>query len=88
MENSGLQEMSGPVNTVRQGTFCIACCNEAGNAGLPFVGAIDDVRVFNRELSAEEVLALYNIPTPPPSPAVKPGPLGKLIGTGSEKPLG
>ncbi|MBU4200905.1 MAG: LamG domain-containing protein [Kiritimatiellae bacterium] len=58
MENSGLKEMSGPVNTVRRGTFYIGCYNEAVNLVLPFIGAIDDVRVFNRELSAEDVLAL------------------------------
>ena len=39
------------------------------NGGNPFNGQIDDVRIYNRALSATEVSALYNgAPTPPSVP--------------------
>ena len=42
--------------------FCIGmACGTAGNIGLPFKGSVDDVRIYNRALSAAEVQQLYNI---------------------------
>ncbi|MFH0952995.1 MAG: LamG-like jellyroll fold domain-containing protein, partial [Verrucomicrobiota bacterium] len=43
---------------------------ECGGWGLQFLkGKLDEVRVYNRAISAEEVTALYRMATPPSAPA-------------------
>ena len=56
---------------------------QRGDAGYFFNGQIDDVRIYNRALSAQEVLDIYNLagsvtstssPTPTPTPMPTPTP--------------
>ncbi len=46
-----------------------------------FTGIIDDLRVYNRELTAAEVLALFNMTAPPPSDTTAPSTPTNLAGT-------
>ena len=39
----------------------------AGNAAVPFKGSMDDVRVYNRVLSAAEIARMYQLTQPKPS---------------------
>ena len=53
----GYSEVHGPINTQLGGMFCIGCYNPGGSHGLD--GYIDEVRVYDRVLSEEEVRALF-----------------------------
>ena len=41
--------------------------NAIPGQGLPFKGSIDDIRIYNRALSSNEVAQLYNIESIPPA---------------------
>jgi hypothetical protein len=41
----------------------IGAADQSGNANTTFNGAIDEIRIFSRGLTSDEVLALYNAPT-------------------------
>jgi len=56
-ENSGIED--GPVGNIE--TYIYIGSNKAGcGNAYPFSGSIDDVRIYNRALSAEEVRYHYN----------------------------
>ena len=50
---------SGPITTV--GNYPVYIGDNTTTDGFPFHGIIDDVRIYNRALSAAEVKALYNL---------------------------
>jgi chitodextrinase len=69
--NEGTMSGVGGTNYWKIGTGYTAGCWPNGNGGLYyFNGLIDDVRLYNRALSAGEVQALYNAgtDTTPPAP--------------------
>jgi gliding motility-associated-like protein len=59
---NGILENTIPVNTEIKPTnrYLSIGNGDDGNGYLPFNGIIDDVRIYNRALSDEEILALYN----------------------------
>lgn len=62
---------SGSLST--GGTSAVAIGRNPGSASQYFNGAIDDVRMYSRALTAAEVSALYNEP-PSPNPEPEPDP--------------
>lgn len=68
------------VNGVLQGTNsgvinCPMSFIGCGKSGVDYLwGMLDDVKIYNRALSAQEILNLYNNITPSPTPAVTPTP--------------
>jgi Concanavalin A-like lectin/glucanases superfamily len=54
-----------------------------GDSGDYFAGALSDVRIYGRALSASEILALYQAVSPPPPPPAPPPapPAGAAAGT-------
>ena len=52
---------SRTINTVLSSKFVIGRRNLQASDGMHFNGLIDDVRIYDRALSAEEVQALYNM---------------------------
>ncbi len=56
----GLQVASANAETIFYGAGAIAIGRDGDYNGSYFKGLIDDVRIFQSELSAQEVLALYN----------------------------
>ena len=58
--NGVLQTVSGSVDTDFNNTGGIYIGEQIGNAVTDFNGTIDDVRIYNRALSAQEIWQLYN----------------------------
>ncbi len=57
------QDTTNPVTTVRPSTSTVV-----GYIASGFVGAIDEIRIFTRALTAEEIAVLAPPPPPPPPP--------------------
>jgi hypothetical protein len=56
-------EPAGPLNSITS-DLLIGCGESSGSLYHFFSGKIDDVRIYNRALSADEVQQLYTIPEP------------------------
>ena len=56
-------DFGGPLNSITA-DLLIGCGEESGSLVKFFAGKIDDVRIYNRALSADEVQQLYIIPEP------------------------
>jgi hypothetical protein len=56
----GSQVASASAGTIFYGVGAIAIGRDGNNPGSYFKGLVDDVRIFQSELSAQEVLDLYN----------------------------
>jgi hypothetical protein len=55
-----------------------------GNLGNPFPGVIDDVRVYNKDLTSVEIQDLYNFEKPPDGPIISKGPQDQTIKVGGQ----
>lgn len=58
--NGQLEKTTARVASINYGTGGSFRIGSYGNGGVPFPGIIDDVRVYNRALTAEEVQTLYD----------------------------
>ena len=56
------QRQSGVIPTVASGHFRIGYSSEQGPT-YSFIGRVDDVRIYNREITGQEIADLYNITT-------------------------
>ena len=66
----GIQKISTTILVQNQGERLMIA---EANAGQYFAGSIDDVRLYNRTLSAEEIFEVMGVATPAPTP-VPPAP--------------
>jgi hypothetical protein len=64
LPSDGMSELWGPINTVLSGSLIVGGPPETAG---PRSGCLDDVQIYNRALSPEEVLALQDN-APPPEP--------------------
>jgi len=82
----GVFKVSGVPSPVDGNNTILSSGKIGNNAGTSFVGSIDDMRFYNRALSANEITTLYN--NKPASVALSPSPLSTSIDTFSTMSVG
>jgi len=65
MDGVMVKEGEIEIGTMLDAPFHLGCAEKEG--GAPFYGYLDEVRYYNRALSDEEVLAIYELDLTPPS---------------------